>query len=135
MSGQHMIDELAASSRRWSKIYALSRSSPVFDAASNIQHLPTDLSAEPETIAEILTKNDVQVYVVVRINRWEWSSLSLDCRDYIFFFAFLKLDPAYVKTEGNSKSDNATKLCAVNGTSIKGSYIDRLLMQLDRTAS
>lgn len=59
MSGQHMIDQLAASPRRWGKVYAMSRSSPVFDAGRNVEHLATDLSSEPQKIAQILKDHNV----------------------------------------------------------------------------
>lgn len=60
MSGQSMIDVLAQSPERWSKIYAMSRRPPQTTSAS-VEHVPLDLLKEPEGIAKILKEHRVQV--------------------------------------------------------------------------
>lgn len=59
MSGQCMIDVLAQTPTRWSKIFALSRRPPQ-TKSSNVVHVPMDLLKEPEGIAQILKDNGVQ---------------------------------------------------------------------------
>jgi 5,10-methylene-tetrahydrofolate dehydrogenase/methenyl tetrahydrofolate cyclohydrolase len=62
ISGQHMLHVLSQSPKRWSKIYALSRSLPhIPDNADNrIIHVPVDLLKGPEEIAAALRAAQVK---------------------------------------------------------------------------
>lgn len=65
ISGQHMLHVLAQSPKRWSKIYALSRSSPHIPEcmAERITHVPVDLLKDPEEIAAVLKDATVKAQV------------------------------------------------------------------------
>lgn len=62
ISGQHMLHVLSQSPRRWSRIYALSRSVPHIpkNTDGQIIHVPVDLLKEPEEIAAALRKAQVK---------------------------------------------------------------------------
>jgi 5,10-methylene-tetrahydrofolate dehydrogenase/methenyl tetrahydrofolate cyclohydrolase len=59
-SGQPMIDVLSSNPQRWDKIYALSRKAPKMEKGSNVEHVSIDLLSEPEKIAAVLRKHQVQ---------------------------------------------------------------------------
>ena len=59
-SGQPLVDVLGSDSKRWSKIYALSRRPPKTNPGSTVQHLALDLFNEPQKTAEMLRKHEVQ---------------------------------------------------------------------------
>ena len=55
MSGQSMIDVLAADPKRWKKIYALSRRPPlVASETKNVQHVAVDFLEDPMKTAATL---------------------------------------------------------------------------------
>jgi hypothetical protein len=62
ISGQHMINVLSQSPKRWTKIYALSRSPPNIPTAmaSLVIHVPVDLLKSPQDIAQTLIDGNVK---------------------------------------------------------------------------
>lgn len=70
ISGAHMVRVLAENPTRWNKIYALSRRPPSGSWPKTVVHVPVDFMENPETIADILRKNDIRP-------------------DYIFFFSYV----------------------------------------------
>lgn len=59
MSGQPMIDVLTQDQQRWSEVFAMSRRPPQ-SQSPNVQHVPLDLSKEPQEIATLLQNHSVQ---------------------------------------------------------------------------
>lgn len=62
-SGQPLVDVLATDRQRWSRVYALSRKRPKGNSPS-IQHVPVDLTLEPEHLSKILKDNKVEALVL-----------------------------------------------------------------------
>jgi hypothetical protein len=62
ISGQHMLQVLSQSPKRWSKIYALSRSVPHIpeNTEGRIIHVPVDLLKGPEEISAVLRAAQVK---------------------------------------------------------------------------
>jgi 5,10-methylene-tetrahydrofolate dehydrogenase/methenyl tetrahydrofolate cyclohydrolase len=62
ISGQHMLHVLSQSPKRWSKIYALSRSLPYIpeNTDGRVIHVPVDLLKGPEEIAATLREAQVK---------------------------------------------------------------------------
>ena len=62
-SGQPLVDVLATDRQRWSHVYALSRKRPKGDSPS-IEHIPVDLTWEPERLSKSLKDNKVEALVL-----------------------------------------------------------------------
>lgn len=61
MSGQSMINVLGKDSKRWEKVYALSRRPPkLAKDVNNVAHVSVDFLKEPSEVADMLTKSAVQ---------------------------------------------------------------------------
>ena len=73
ISGYYMYRVLAQESKRWKKIYCLSRRSPLIPGGlpSHVEHIPLDFLKEPKDIAAVLKENNVTA-------------------DHIFFFSYIQ---------------------------------------------
>lgn len=58
-SGQPVLDVLSSSPDRWEKVYAVSRRPPTTNA-KNVEHIAVDLLWEPDQVASVLRKHEVQ---------------------------------------------------------------------------
>lgn len=63
ISGISLIQTLAETPSRWSKIYALSRRVPTTKLPGHVKHIPVDLLGMPEEIAKKLCEHDIKAYV------------------------------------------------------------------------
>lgn len=70
ISGAHMIRVLAQNTKRWTKIYALSRRPPSGQWPSTVEHVPLDFLTSPKEIASVLESRGVKP-------------------DYVFFFSYI----------------------------------------------
>lgn len=93
ISGYHMLQVLSQASRRWRKIYCLSRRPPYIPGGfpSNAVHVALDFLQQPAEIAATLKDQGVHA-------------------DYIFFFAYLQPPPK----EGRILWSDADEMCRVN---------------------
>ncbi|KAJ9611628.1 hypothetical protein H2200_004812 [Cladophialophora chaetospira] len=103
-SGQPVLDVLSSSPHRWEKVYAVSRRPPA-TMAKNVEHLAVDLLWEPDKVASVLQKHDVQA-------------------DYIFYFGYVQV--ARPDTDSKVFGD-ANHLAELNGR-----LFENFLLALDR---
>jgi len=93
ISGYHMLKVLSEAPRRWKKIYCLSRRPPVVAGGlpANAEFIACDFLQEPETIAEVLRRQNVQA-------------------DHVFFFSYVQPPPK----EGGGLWSDVDELVRVN---------------------
>jgi nucleoside-diphosphate-sugar epimerase len=60
VSGTHILQQLAASPKRWKKVYALSRKPPGMKHDDHVTFISLDFLKEPQEIAKVLKENDVK---------------------------------------------------------------------------
>ncbi|KIV88649.1 hypothetical protein PV10_08313 [Exophiala mesophila] len=102
-SGQPVVDVLSANTNRWEKVYALSRRPPTTGAKS-VEHIPVDLLWEPEQVASILLKHEVQA-------------------DYIFYFGYVQVARPDTDSEVFGNPDHLAE--------INGRLFENFLLALD----
>ncbi|OCL02897.1 NAD dependent epimerase/dehydratase family protein-like protein [Glonium stellatum] len=93
ISGYHMLRVLAQDSKRWSKIYCLSRRPPAIPEGlpQNAEHIALDFMKKPEEIAETLKEKGIKA-------------------DYIFFYSYIQPPPK----EGQGLWSAAEEMVRVN---------------------
>lgn len=105
ISGHHLLEVLAKSPRRWSKIYSLSRRPPASGSLPpNAEHLALDFLESPEAISKVLKERGVHA-------------------DYVFFFSYIQVAPK----DGAALWSNAQEMCRVNGNLLKN-FLDALAL-------
>lgn len=94
ISGNYMLRVLAQDSKRWSKIYCLSRRPPAIPEGlpSHAEHIAVDFLNDPKEIARVLGEKGVKA-------------------DYVFFYSYVQVKPK----EGGGLWSDAEEMCKVNG--------------------
>ena len=93
ISGYYMYRVLAQDTKRWKKIYCLSRRPPLIPGGlpSHVEHIPLDFLKEPKDIAAVLQEHKVTA-------------------DHVFFFSYIQPPPK----EGQGLWSDADEMARVN---------------------
>ena len=76
ISGYYMYRVLSQDTKRWKKIYCLSRRPPLIPGGlpEHVEHIPLDFLKDPDDIAKVLQERNVTA-------------------DYVFFFSYIQVEP------------------------------------------
>jgi nucleoside-diphosphate-sugar epimerase len=104
ISGYYMYRVLAQDSKRWKKIYCLSRRPPLIPGGlpDHVEHIPLDFLKKPKEIADVLKERKVTA-------------------DHVFFFSYIQPPPL----PGKGLWSDAEEMARVNSELVKN-FLDAM---------